>query len=139
VQGEDWLALGEGYARQGDLSHAEWAFRHALDVIVTGDQRARAFALLGDLLKRQARWEEACAVWELWLSSVPGIDPTPYIELAKCCEWQLQDLERAEMWTGWALHNLRTALPYQRLPGQVTDLEHRLARIQRKRSAPAGG
>jgi hypothetical protein len=48
-------------------------------------------------------------------------------------------LERAEMWAGWALHNLRAAPAYQRLPGQVADLEHRLARIRRKRGAPAGG
>jgi hypothetical protein len=74
-------------------------------------------------------------VWELWLSSVPGVDPTPYVELAKCCEWQWQDFARAEMWVGWALHNLQAAPAYQRLPGQVADLEHRLARIRRKRGA----
>lgn len=134
VQAEDWLALGIGYARRSDWDHAEWAYRRALDVIADDRQRGQAFAALGDLLKRQARWEEACALWELWLSSVPGVDPAPYIELAKCCEWQLQDLERAEMWTAWALHNVRTAPAHQRLPGQVADLEHRLARIQRKRS-----
>lgn len=135
VQGEDWLSLGIGYARRGDFAHAEWAYRHALEVIAEDAARGQVFGALGELLKRQGRWEEACAVWELWLSSVPGIDPTPYIELAKCCEWQIGDLERAEMWAAWALHNLRTALPYQRLPGQVADLEHRLARIQRKRGA----
>lgn len=136
VQAEDWLALGIGYARRGDLEHAEWAYRRALEVIVDDRQRGQAFAALGDLLKRQARWEEACALWELWLSSVPGIDPAPYVELAKCCEWQLQDLERAEMWTAWALHTLRAAPAHQRLPGQAADLEHRLARIQRKRGGP---
>ena len=138
VQGEDWLALGMGYARRGDFARAEWAYSHALEVIAGDGQRGQAFALLGDLLKRQARWEEACAVWELWLTSVPGVDPTPYIELSKCCEWQMHDLERAEMWAAWALHNLRAAPAHQRLPGQVADLEHRLARIQRKRGAPAG-
>ena len=96
-------------------------------------RRADVFAQLGDLLKRQERWHEAADVWELWLTSVPGDDPTPYVELAKYCEWQLQDLEQAEMWAAWALHNLRTAPTYQRLPGQVADLEHRLARIRRKR------
>ncbi len=134
VQGEDWLSLGGGYTRCGDLARAEWAYRHALEVIADDNHRAQTFAQLGDLLKRQARWQEAAEVWELWLTSVPGVDPTPYVELAKCCEWQWQDLERAEMWVGWALHNLRTAPAYQRLPGQVADLEHRLARIQRKRA-----
>jgi uncharacterized protein YprB with RNaseH-like and TPR domain len=133
VQGEDWLSLGAGYTRCGDLTRAEWAYRHALEVIADDAHRALTFAQLGDLLKRQARWDEAAAVWELWLTSVPGVDPTPYIELAKCCEWQWQDLERAEMWTAWALHNLRSAAAYQRLPGQTADLERRLARIRRKR------
>jgi uncharacterized protein len=137
VQGEDWLSLGAGYTRCGDLTRAEWAYRHALEVIADDAHRAQTFAQLGDLLKRQARWQEAAEVWELWLTSVPGVDPTPYVELAKCCEWQWQDFERAEMWVGWALHNLRTAPAYQRLPGQVADLEHRLARIQRKRAGAA--
>jgi hypothetical protein len=137
VQGEDWLALGAGYMRRGDPSRAEWALRHALEVIRDDTHRGQAFAQLGDLLKRQERWDDAAAVWELWLSSVPGVDPTPYVELAKCCEWQWQDLERAEMWTAWALHNLRSAPAYQRLPGQVTDLEHRLERLQRKRARSA--
>jgi uncharacterized protein YprB with RNaseH-like and TPR domain len=136
VQAEDWLALGSGYTRCGDLTRAEWAYRHALEVILDDRNRAQTFAQLGDLLKRQARWQEAAEVWELWLTSVPGTDPTPYVELAKCCEWQWQDLERAEMWVGWALHNLRAAPAYQRLPGQVTDLEHRLARIRRKLGRP---
>jgi uncharacterized protein len=137
VQGEDWLSLGTGYTRRGDLSRAEWAYRHALEVIAGDAHRSQAFASLGDLLKRQARWQEAAEVWELWLTSVPGVDPMPYVELSKCCEWQWRDLERAEMWVSWALHNLRTAPAYQRLPGQVADLEHRLARIQRKRAGAA--
>jgi uncharacterized protein HemY len=137
VQGEDWLSLGAGYVRCGDPSRAEWALRHALEVIRDDAHRGQAFAQLGNLLKQQERWDDAAAVWELWLSSVPGVDPTPYIELAKCCEWQWQDLERAEMWTAWALHNLRSAPAYKRLPGQVTDLEHRLERLQRKRARPA--
>ncbi len=137
VQGEDWLSLASGYARCGDLPRAEWAYQHALEVIADDRHRAQTFAQLGDLLKRQARWDEAAAVWELWLTSVPGVDPTPYVELAKCCEWQWLDLERAEMWTAWALHNLRSAPAYQRLPGQVADLEHRLARIRRRRGGTA--
>ena len=132
VQAEDWLALGVAYERRGEVERAEVSYRRALDAIRDDRQRADAFAHLADLLKRQARWEAAAEVWELWLTSVPGVDPTPYVELAKYSEWQLQDLARAEMWTAWALHNLTAAPVYQRLPGQVADLEHRLARIRRK-------
>lgn len=132
VEGEDWLALGVCYERRGESARADWAYRRAIDVVTDAPMRADAFGRLGELLKRQARWDEAAAIWELWLSSVPGVDPTPYVELAKYCEWQLHDLARAEMWTAWALHNLKAAPVYQRLPGQLADLEHRLVRIRRK-------
>jgi tetratricopeptide (TPR) repeat protein len=136
VEGKDWVSLGACYAAQGDAGRAESAYRRALDTIRDDGGRAEAFAHLAGLLKRQERWDEAAAVWELWLTSVPGLDPTPYVELSKYCEWQLTDLERAEMWAAWALHNLTSAPAYQRLPGQIADLEHRLARIRRKRQSP---
>jgi len=135
VQGADWLALGITYEKRGEAARAEAAYRRALDAIRDDAHRADAFAHLADLCKRQARWDEAAAMWELWLTSVPGVDPTPYVELAKYCEWQLQELERAEMWAAWALHNLTAAPVYARLPGQVAELEHRLARIRRKRQS----
>lgn len=136
VEGEDWVSLGAWYAAQGDVGRAESAYRRALDTIRNDGGRAEAFAHLASLLKRQERWDEAAAVWELWLTSVPGLDPTPYVELSKYCEWQLTDLTRAEMWAAWALHNLTSAPAHQRLPGQLADLEHRLARIRRKRQSP---
>jgi len=39
------------------------------------------------------------------------------------------------MWTGWALHTLRAAPTTARRPNILADLEHRLARLQRKASA----
>ena len=134
VQGEDWLALGISYEKRDESARAEAAYRRALDAIADSRMRADAFAHLALLFKRQARWAEAADVWQLWLTSVPGVDPTPYVELAKYCEWQANDLEQAEMWTAWALHNLRNAPVYQRLPGQMADLEHRLERVRRKRA-----
>jgi hypothetical protein len=47
----------------------------------------------------------------------------------------MRDLDQAEMWTAWALHNVRQAHPAARRPGDYKTLEHRLARLQRKRSA----
>lgn len=137
VEGEDWLALAVCYERQGDLARAEDAYRAATTAIADDGWRADAFARLGDLLKRQERWDEAAAVWELWLTSLPGHDMTPFCELSKYCEWRLHDLEQAEMWAAWALHDLRQAAPYQRRPGQIADLEHRLARIRRKMGSTA--
>ena len=96
--------------------------------------RADAFARLGLLRKRQARWAEAADVWQQWLSSIPDCGIDPYVELAKICEWRVKDLEQAELWTGWALHNLRAEPAWQQDKAAIAELEHRLARIRRKRN-----
>jgi uncharacterized protein len=132
---EDWLALGICYEGLERWAEAEAAYRRALDALRDPQAKADTFRRLGQLFKRQGRWAEAVDLWQLWLTSVPGQDATPYIELAKCYEWQLNDLEQAEMWTAWALHNQRQLPAWQRPPGQVAELEHRLERLQRKQQA----
>lgn len=132
LPGEDWLALGQCCETTGQSALAEQHYRRAQATLRDPQAKAELFARLGQLLKRQGRWAEAAEIWQLWLTSVPGHDPAPFVELAKYCEWQVNDLEQAEMWTAWALHNLRTASAGQRRPGQISELEQRLARIKRK-------
>ena len=132
LHGLDWLSLGRCYRDQERWAEAERALGAALERLSGNPAQADAFAELAQLQKRQARWDEAAETWQRWLSTVPGIDPTPYIELAKYCEWQCKDLEQATMWTQWALHNLQQAPAWQRPGAQVAELEHRLARLQRK-------
>ncbi len=136
LDGLDLAALARVHEQNGQPHEAERCYRRALDAVRNPRQRAEVFASLGQLLKKQKRWAEAADIWQLWLTSVPGADPTPYEELAKYCEWQINDLEQAEMWTAWALHTLRTASPAHGFPGATARLEHRLARLQRRR---AGG
>lgn len=130
----DLLSLATCYLRQGEAELAERAYRTAAEM--AGDDRLRAdvFAQWASLLKRQARWAEAADLWQRWLSSVAGGNVLPFIELAKYHEWRTGDLEQAEMWAAWGLHTVESALAHQRLPGQMADLRHRLARLQRKRS-----
>ena len=134
--GLDWLALGQWYEKLGKIEDAEVAYGHALKKVSEPDAQADLFRSLGQLQKRQESWEAATGTWQRWLSSVPGNEPTPYIELAKYCEWQAKDLEQAKMWAQWALHNLTTLPHHQRRKwqSQIADLEHRLARIERKLS-----
>jgi len=134
LHGLDWLSLGRCYIDQERWPEAERAFEAALERLAGNAAQGDAFAALGQLQKRQERWAEAAETWQRWLSTVAGIDPIPYIELAKYCEWQCKDLEQAAMWTQWALHNLQNAPAWQRSGAQVAELEHRLARIQRKQS-----
>lgn len=131
--GEDWLATGAAHDRAGHLALAEEAYRKALAVAPEA-LRADLFQRLGRVQKRRGNWRDAVATWELWVTSVPGVDATPYIELAKCYEWDARDLGQAEMWAAWGLHTLQSAPQWQRRPGQTQDLEQRMARIRAKRA-----
>lgn len=143
LHGLDWFSLGRCHEERGQMAEAEQAYRAAADRLHGNAAQAEAFRQLGQLLKRQARWDEAATVWQQWLTTVPTIDTvidaTPYEELAKYCEWQCKDFEQAAMWTGWALHTLRTAPVWQQSSVHITELEHRLARLQRKQSGIASG
>lgn len=98
----------------------------------------QVFAQWAFLLKRQERWAEAADLWQRWLTSVPGNDALPFIELAKYHEWRTGDLAEAEMWAAWGLHTVETAPASQRQPGPLADLRHRLERIRRKRRGGKG-
>ncbi len=136
----DLASVGRVHAEMGWQESAEQAFAHALESLVSAratddaDALPEVFDALGWLFKRQERWDEATALWQRWLTTVPGPDPRPYIELAKYCEWQRNDLEQAQMWTAWALHNQQSAPARLRSPQAINELQHRLARIQRKQS-----
>ncbi len=131
----DRLSLGVSFDNQGKQEQAEAAYRRALETTTDPADRAELFARLARLQKRQGRWQDAAETWQAWLSSTPGDDPAPFVELAKYCEWQLNDYAQAEMWAAWALHNL------QRRPGTlawahtIAELEHRLQRIRRKQTS----
>ena len=133
LHGQDWLSLGTTYERVDDWAQAEAAYLRAFDSAANGTDRAEILFRMGRLQKRQGRWHEASETWQLWLTSVPGNDPAPYVELAKYCEWQLQDYEQAEMWTAWALHNLQQEESEFAWSRTISELEHRLHRIRRKR------
>lgn len=135
VTGMDWAGIGRSYLHAGDADQAVTAYTRALESVANPTERGEIFQALGNLYKRQKQWAKATETWQTWITSVPGTDPTPYVELAKYCEWETRDLEQAEMWTAWALHNLQKARPTARHPVDQRDLEHRLARIQRKRAA----
>jgi uncharacterized protein YprB with RNaseH-like and TPR domain len=132
LHGLDWFSLGRCHEERGQMAEAERAYHEAVARLHGNAAQAEVFRQLGQLLKRQARWDEAATIWQQWLTTVTAIDATPYEELAKYCEWQCKDFEQAAMWTGWALHTLRTAPAWQQSSAHITELEHRLARLQRK-------
>ncbi len=143
IDGLDWLSLGCCFEAIDEIEKAELAFTWALDLLGSDSQarrgRVEGYRRLSILYKRRGAWEEATTIWQQWLTTVSDDDPTPYIELAKYCEWQADDLEQAEMWTRWALHNLENS---SRQVGKTVqllgELNHRLARICRKRTGEKG-
>ncbi len=130
VHDQDLAALARAYEAAGRLDLAESHYRRALETAREPVRRADLFSRLAGLQKRQGRWDAAAESWQAWLTSVPDAGPTPYVELAKYCEWQLHDLAQAEMWTAWALHTLAASRPAS--PAAEAELRHRLDRLRRK-------
>ena len=130
----DIVALGRSFEALGWLETGEAAYRHALTGVLPVDVRCHVLDRLGWLLKRQERRGEAVAIWEEWITSVPGPDPTPYEELAKHHEWHEVDLAAARKWTLWGLHTAQLMPPGPRREQSLQDLRHRLERLERKLS-----
>jgi len=125
-------SLARAYEALAWLDAGEAAYRAALAGPLEDSERARALRDLSLLLKRQERRDEAAALWEAWISTIPGDDLTPYVELAKHHEWQTGDLAAARGWAAWALR-IAGGWPagYDR-DEVVADWQRRLERIERK-------
>lgn len=130
----DYVALGRSFEALGWLASGEAAYRQALGGSLPVDVHCHVLDRLGWLLKRQERREEAVGVWQDWITSVPGADPTPYEELAKHYEWHEVDLGAARKWTLWALHTAGQMPSSPAREQAIAGLEHRLERLERKLS-----
>ena len=84
------------------------------------------------LYKRQAWRDQAAELWEEWISTVPGEDLTPYVELAKHHEWHTRDLAAARGWAAWALRIAEGWPSGITREVTVAELRHRLERVERK-------
>lgn len=120
------LGLGKWKAALGYSEEAESALRMAAAPELETEFYQEALLRLGALLKRRDRREEAVTVWQQ--AAVTSFDDvTAHVELAKHYEWHASDLEQALRWTQEALQLLDGSAPDTR-----EELEHRLARLQRK-------
>jgi uncharacterized protein YprB with RNaseH-like and TPR domain len=89
---------------------------------------------LGALLKRDKRREEAVPLWQQ-IAVTAFDDVEAHVELAMHYEWQLHDIETAHHWTRQALSLLNNS---QAISTNLVrpELEHRLARLERKLPDP---
>jgi uncharacterized protein YprB with RNaseH-like and TPR domain len=128
----EWLSLARCYETLEWTDAGITAYRMAHASLPDDGDRASALRQLGYLYKRLGRLDDAAAIWEEWLASLPGDDLTPYLELAKHHEWRTLDLQAARGWAGWALHIAEGWSPGFARDSAVDDLKHRLARLEHK-------
>ncbi len=126
------LSLGRCYAALAWTEASIEAYRAALAGELSSLERAQAFGELGFLYKRLQQRDQAAALWEEWISTLPGDDLTPYIELAKHHEWCTRDLAAARGWAAWALRIAEKATADRRHDDLLVELQHRLARLESK-------
>jgi uncharacterized protein YprB with RNaseH-like and TPR domain len=158
LSGAEFYGLGRWHAKEGRSAEAERAYRAALRAAVPGrggqaqhaprpnagdsptpDLRARVLCDLAYLLKRAERRGEAFACWQqLALETPPDAAHhiLAHVELTKYLEWHLEDLSLAAEWTRLALRRVEDWPPGPRRDGELAELRHRLARLERKMGAP---
>jgi uncharacterized protein len=135
---ECW-SLGRCFDALGWVEASVGAYRAALDRAPGDPLVAQVLRELGYLYRRLERRDEAACVWEDWIGTVAGDDLTPYIELAKHHEWHTLDLAAARGWAAWALRIAEEWPPGIVRTEAVTDLRHRLLRVERKLTGNAIG
>jgi uncharacterized protein YprB with RNaseH-like and TPR domain len=130
----DLFGLGKWQADLGLVEQAEQVLRMAAVPELPTEYYHQALTQLAYLLKRAERRDEAVEVWQQ-IACTTFDDVTAHVELAKHYEWHEADLERARLWTEQALELIEG----MRVPSTRAELEHRLARLNRKLEKASGG
>ncbi len=144
IDRRDLLSLARWYEDLGLVAEAERAYRTLLaadgrsGIPLPLPLRAAALKGLALLLKRQERRLEALPLWEE-LAALARHDALAYIELAKTYEWHVRDLACAAAWARRGLALVQGWPPGQERQAALADLEHRLARLERKLAGLAEG
>lgn len=119
----DLFSLGKWQMALG-LPEAEQTLRRAIQPELPSDIYQQALFQMAHLLLGSGRRAEAVQVWQQ-IAVTTFEDVTAHIELAKHYEWHEPNLPQAITWT-------KQALTLTRDPQRQKELEHRLARLQRK-------
>ncbi len=131
LPGEDLLSLAKWYEGLEMADRAEAAYDAALTAARRDAEMTAVLEGYTGLLKKQNRREEAAAHWQTWAILAPRSE-LPRLELAKYHEWHTGDLAQAQHWVEEALRAVRAWGVSDRRDAMITELEHRLERLQRK-------
>jgi uncharacterized protein YprB with RNaseH-like and TPR domain len=134
LPGEDLYGLGRLLHDLGQQDRAEAAYAQAAQTCRSPQVRDLAMRDLAYLLKRQDRRGEALPWWQRLVEASGEVYACE--ELAKHYEWQEEDLAQAIAWTQRGIALARKWPSGIRRRSTLDDLEHRLARLERKRPSP---
>ncbi|MCR4408320.1 MAG: ribonuclease H-like domain-containing protein, partial [Anaerolineae bacterium] len=130
--GWDLHSLARWYEGLNMIRRAEETYRAALAQPLPADVRGTIQRDLSLLLKRQGRLEEAAAIWRELIQDGYSCTPWACVELAKYCEWTLQDYLTAAQMTRLAMDFLESSATSAFVEGELSELQHRLSRLERK-------
>jgi hypothetical protein len=132
LSGAEALAVARWHQSADRTADAVQAYLAAIQSGSDG-VRLEAFRRYTVLLKRLDRYGEALDIWRMWHDTDPE-DPRPCIEMAKFHEWQSHDLGQAQHWSQEAALTIASWPEGWRRERMRAEIEHRLARIERKRA-----
>ncbi len=131
--GLDFIALGKLFERLGHWDEAARLFERGLESGLTESDFGVAVKRLSILQKKRGDLGEAIRLWE---SAAQQGHLYAFIELAKHYEHKERDAKTALKWTKSARKQAERAdLPAYMQKYWVNELEHRLARLQKKINA----
>jgi len=125
---EEYVGLGRLWEGV-DAERGVECYRAALTRGLGSPDREQLLFRLGLYAKREARWHEACSLWEAAISDDAGFHLRPWEELAKYYEHRSRDLAAAHRVTALALAQAQR----RGAPEAVqASLAHRLGRLRRR-------
>lgn len=131
----DIYSLGKWHLDLGLAQSGEQFLRQALQGDLPLEHYHKALFELAEHYKRNGRYAEALPLWQT-IAVTTYDDITAHIELAKYYEWHAQDIATALQWTHQALHLMQSLAPHHPATLLQAEVQHRLARLQRKTNRP---
>ena len=130
--GLDLYSLGRYFAGRKAFERAAECFEAAIELEMPEGNRKETLLGLSMVYKRRGEWDKAVNLWHDVADNGQMFYLLPHVELAKFYEHRAREIDAAHHYTTRALD--RTGSHRMR---EIGELEHRLARLERKRAKRA--
>ncbi|MEJ8547287.1 ribonuclease H-like domain-containing protein [Brevibacillus borstelensis] len=138
VSEEERFKVGRWYEALGDVARAMQAYRLVAES--AHPLRDKARIAIGGCYKKQRDWRQALLVWESLAKSGVPLPEDVLIEMAKLCEHQAKDLEKALFYAeaGYDRWKQKAALLRRRSKAEEAAYRKRIERLEQKLRQQAG-